>query len=814
MITIYAEKPDMGTKIAAALDAIHLKDGRDITFSELEKYESAIKYQRSKDGCFKIRCYNEDVVVTWGYGHMAGLKQATDYDPEYSDWTKIPLPFIPETYELRITASDSYQMNRIKRFFFSSRMLICATDNDREGDLIFDYIYSILNCHTPFKRAIYNQQSKEEFQKAFRWDNLIDQKDRINVIKAGRARSAGDFIVGTGPTVAMTLKHNVKGRKPLSIGRVQTAVLNMIVSRELEIQTFKPQDYWTIKGKFSTSDGESYIGYHKIKRFDKQEEADLINRKLAGFNGNVMSVKEVKSKKNKPFLYSLVSLQMDSNKAFGFSLEKTLEIAQSLYEKGLTTYPRTDATCLPEDMHAEMQKVFQMLQETNYAGLIPENPVNYYTKQYFDNSKIESHYAIVPTKKVPGGMTQDEAKVYDLIVRSVLTMLYPSATMSKTTIVTEVNGEEFISHGMSVVDPGYMSVTGVPRDKLLPNVTDQELVKAECSLETKKTEPPKRYTDASLVNAMVNCGKTIDDEELKELMSKGQDGKPRGLGRPSSQASILTTLASRDYIKRDGKTIIPSSRGINLIKVLPVDDLKSAVMTAEWEKRLDNIEKGTESYETFMRDLEDSVRYWTSQILNSEDTGVSFQSETEAGLNCPFCGKPMRVFSWGLGCTGYSDKSCSFGVSNPYNGKKLSDVMLKELITKGRTKEISGFIKKSDKSKYSGALHINKQTKRVEFVPREHKDPVHTNIPCPKCGKALIRTGWGYECSEITTGCNFTLGTVCTKRLTGEQMKLLLNGQTVAVKGMRSNKGKSFVAEVYIAQDGEEKGKIKFKKYL
>ena len=424
MITIFAEKPDVGTKIAAALDAIVLSSGDRVDFDHIQKYEKQIKAQRAKQGYFKIRHNGEETYVTWGIGHLCELKQAQDYNKEYKQWKNIPLPFIPESYELKCSKGMEKQLRLIKNIFDHSDLIICATDDDREGDLIFDYIYRYLNCSVPFKRALFNQQSKEEWQKAFRKENLVDGIKRKPVIEAGRGRSAGDFVVGANLTTAMTLKF--PGNNVLSVGRVQTAVLSMLVARELEIQNFKPKDYWVLKGKFNSEHG-SYEGTHVVKKCDKESDADEILRKLSADTGpaTVKSIKEKSFWREKPYLYSLQGLQMDANKVYGFSLQHTLDLAQSLYEKGFTTYPRTDSSHLTDDMGPEMKKVIQMLFSSDTYSKFKSHatePVDSSNKYYFDSSKVESHYAIVPTSKKLslGQMSDDEKKLYDMIARSVI----------------------------------------------------------------------------------------------------------------------------------------------------------------------------------------------------------------------------------------------------------------------------------------------------------------------------------------------------------------------------------------------------------
>lgn len=315
MIVIYAEKPDMGAKIAAALDCIHLNNGTDVNFSELNRYDEEIKKQRIRDGLFNITYAGEETIVTWGIGHMVGLKQAYDYDESYKKWENLPLPYIPEEYGTKITTPNTAQFCRIKNLFYAADKIICATDDDREGDLIFAYIYDFINCHTPYERALFNKQSQAEFIKAFSPENLVPSWKRQPVIDAGKARSAGDFIVGAGPTVAMSLKFD--GNGTLSVGRVQTAVLNMICEREHEIKNFKPKNYWVIKADFICPNGNKYSAEHITKRFDILIAAKEIFNKISDKKEAVISSIEKKDvKKGKPNLYSLATLQMEANKRY------------------------------------------------------------------------------------------------------------------------------------------------------------------------------------------------------------------------------------------------------------------------------------------------------------------------------------------------------------------------------------------------------------------------------------------------------------------------------------------------------------------
>lgn len=607
MIAIYAEKPDMGTKIAAALFGIPLENGVVVTFSQLEKYERQIKAQRTKNGYFKIRYQGQEAYVTWGYGHMCTLKELPDIDIRYQNWKNIPLPYIPDHYELKLLGNNTKQYNVIKNIFNKANHIICATDSDREGDLIMDYLYRYMQCKTPYSRAIFHEQSQESFQKAFLPENLVSSTDRLSVIESGRARSTGDFIVGMNLTVACTLKYPNNG--VLSIGRVQTAVLNMIVQRENEIHDFKPTPYFVLQGKFATQKGIQYIGTHVSQKIPNAQEAHELLSKLQNGShvGVISNLHTEQIKKKKPYLYDLSTLQMDANKKYGFSLSKTLSLAQKLYENGYITYPRTDSVYLPDDMGEEMQRTIDHLMSlTVYSEYNTGRRVDPLDRHYFDSHKVSSHYAIVPTPKA-GMPTGDEGKLYDLIARSVI-------------------------------------CAGKPGER------------------------------------------------------------PLGLGRPSSQASIVQTLEDRQYIEKKGKTIIPTTKGINLIACFPVQELKSAVMTAQWEKRLDDIENGMDSYESFLSDLQASVRNWTNQVITAPINPIlgAGKEGKMTDYTCPICGKKMEEYLNMYGCSGHKEKTCDFKVPKKVCGVTLKAADLDSLFKNGQTQTIKGFVSKEKKNLMHG----------------------------------------------------------------------------------------------------------------
>ena len=302
---------------------------------------------------------------------------------------------------------------------------------------------------------------------------------------------------------------------------------------------------------------------------------------------------------------------------------------------------------------------------------------------------------------------------------------------------------------------------------------------------------------------MITCGKHIDDAELRKVMSSGADGKPRGLGRPSTQASTVTTLETRRYLERKGKSLIPTERGIHLISIFPIEDLKAPVMTAQWEKRLDDIEKGTDDYTSFITDLENSVRKWTKMIMELKSDDAEFQSNS-SNYKCPICGRALLNFPWGYGCSGYQDDKCKFNIPRKIASKTLTEKQIQNLIQKGDSGYISGFVKNEGKT-FGARIVIDKEEKKLKF-----DDDVHGELLCPLCGKPLRKMAWGYGCTGYReTRCNFAIGTVAKKKLTDHQIKALLAGESVMVKGMKGKNG-SFDAEVRLCNAGENKGKLQF----
>ena len=798
MITIYAEKPDVGNKIAAALDKITLSSGKEITFKDLKANEKAVKAQQFKDGYLKIKYLGDDCYVTWGYGHLCELKQAVDYDADYKNWSKMPMPFIPTEYQVKVKSEVKKQFNLVSDLMKKSSLVINATDYDREGELIFAYLYDAAKCKVPFKRAHFSSQTEEGLQDGFA--KLLTAAEVKDITDAGRGRSVADFVVGANLTAQMTLKAG--GKNVLSIGRVQTPTLNMLVEREEAIRSFVPSPYYTITADFKTTAGEVYKAEHKTKKFTNKAEAQAIYDNITGKKGKVKNVEKKTEYKEGPNLYSLSSLQMAANSKYGFTMAKTLTVAQQLYEAGYTTYPRTDSQYLTEDMEPVVNTVLDVLEKNNatYASFITGRPRSFEKKKYFDDKKVQSHFAIIPTKSYPSGLTPDQEKLYDLIARSVIMMLYKKAKLENTKITTDVEGEEFISNGKVVIDPEWMAIDTKSKDELLPNVKVGDIVSGTYKINEKMTQPPKRYTDKTLLSAMLNSGKELDDAELKKIMASGD---VNGIGTEATRASIIETLIKRGYAERDKKNIFATERGIQLIHALPIKEIKSAELTALWEKRLNNIALGKDSLPVFIKDIEDATRKWVAELATSVSKGA-INSASVIGT-CPACGKNVIKTKWGYGCVGYTD-GCKFTISGEIAHKKITDAQVKKLLEKGSTGTIKGFKSSSGKS-FDTALVLDDDKKVVfEFTLSAPKTstapPEKTELKCPKCSKMLTKTAWSFKCE-----CGFMISRkIASRDMSDDEIKQLLEtGSTDTITDFKSKAGKNFKAKVLLDENYKTK---------
>ena len=696
MITIFAEKPDMAKRIASAMSSRPVKQSH----------------------YYEVNYNGNEYAVTWGYGHLCELFDVKDYTND-AKWTKDNFPFFPESFRLKIKSGINQQQsktnkehfNEIKGLFNNSEYIINATDADREGELIFAYVYELMKCKTPWKRLWLNSTQNDAIKNALA--NLKDSSTMIPLQNAARCRSQADWLIGINATVLSTLSFGGY-KNVMNVGRVQTPTLAILVNRETEIQNFKSEPFWTIKGNFSTTKGEKYVGeLKKPEKFFDKEEAIVLFTKVKNGEAHITKCEKKPEKKSPPLLYDLNALQMQANSDYGFSAQKTLDIAQKLYEMQYLTYPRTTSKYLPLDLRDTVFDVLDSMQgEYGTWAAKAKSTRASVSKPYFDDSKVESHYAIIPTTKVPYDLTDDENKIYSLVAKSIIRIFYPDAIFNKTSIITEVSGYEFGTNGSSISQLGWMEVgEKVKDDTIVPDVKiGEKVINEKMEIVEGKTEPPKRYTDKSLLKIMETAGKLVDSEELRLLM------KDSGLGTPATRAGIIEKLIKTGYVERNKKTLIPTEKGIYLIRNLPCEELKSPEMTGVWEKRMYQVEQGKDNLTSFMNDIEKQTEKICKSITDkvmTEDVKPFTASNTEYG-KCPLCGGSVIKTKWGYGCANYHTTKCNFSISGSICGKKMTETNIKNLLSKGTTGKISGFKSKTGKT-FSATIKLIDGKTEFEF---------------------------------------------------------------------------------------------------
>jgi len=542
---------------------------------------------------------------------------------------------------------------------------------------------------------------------------------------AARSRGEADWIVGMNATRAYSVRFGGRGNV-LSVGRVQTPTLKLLVERETEIQNFEPEKFWTVYARFSR-DGSSYDGVwfkNKENRLPEKEAADGIAAKVRGGTGTVRKAQKKTATEKPPLLYDLTGLQRNANARYGFTAERTLRAAQALYEeRKLITYPRTSSRYLSRDMVGGLRKRIEA------AGALPELspfaqkllggsklPIS---KRTVDDSKVTDHHAIIPTnKKVSDGLSPDEAKVYDLVARRFLAVFFPAARFENTTVVTEVRGETFLSRGRVVLEAGWRALypdgVGGRKEKeppVLPSVeVGQEWAVARVGVKEGETKPPPRYSESALLGAMETAGRIVEDEELRQQM------KDSGLGTPATRAATIERLIKVGYVEREKKVLVPTEKGRALIGLLGESPLASAELTARWEERLAKMEKGAERRPDFMADINGFATGLVEAVRAMEGEKLAAPSRNREPLGaCPKCGAPVVETRKAYGCSAWKKSGCDFAIWKQVSGKRLSEGQARQLLTRGRTGQMKGFMSKAGKP-YSAALKLDGEHRvRLEF---------------------------------------------------------------------------------------------------
>lgn len=551
--------------------------------------------------------------VTWTFGHLCSLKEPEDYNPNWKQWRVEDLPIAPETFGIKVMPDDGVQrqFNVIQTLVGQCSEVINCGDAGQEGELIQRWVLLKSGCKVPVKRLWISSLTDEAIKEGF--TKLKDAKEFDNLFAAGNSRAIGDWMLGINGTRLYTKKYG-QAKMTLSVGRVQTPTLAMIVHRQLEINAFKSEEYWELKTKYRDTEFLCQIDRLKTEERAHQGLAYLKEKPFI-----VTSFEQKEGKEGNPRLYDLTSLQVDGNKRYAFSADETLKHVQNLYEKKLVTYPRVDTTYLSEDLHPKIPNTLRGLRDyTRFTAALLEKPIPK-TKTIFDNKKVTDHHAIIPTGIAPSGISPDEQKVYDLITRRFIAAFYPECKVSNTTVIGQVDQLTFKASGKQILEKGWRLVYDdletktskkeESEEKVLPLFSEGESGAHEPFIHKGKTSPPKPYTEATLLRAMETAGKLVEDEEMRELM------KENGIGRPSTRSSIIETLFKRKYIEKKKKNLIPTEMGIQLILTIKNDLLKSPELTGQWEHKLRQMERGKYDPKQFKEELFKMVRSLTDEVI-------------------------------------------------------------------------------------------------------------------------------------------------------------------------------------------------------
>ncbi|NBX80075.1 MAG: DNA topoisomerase III [Flavobacteriales bacterium] len=573
-----------------------------------------------RDGYFEGNGY----CVTWTFGHLCSLKDPEDYNPIWKSWRLEDLPIIPEQFGIKIKNDSGIQkqFKTIETLVAQAEEVINCGDAGQEGELIQRWVLLKAKCKVPIKRLWISSLTEEAIREGF--NKLKDSRDFDNLFAAGNSRAVGDWVLGINGTRLYTRKFG-KNQMTLSVGRVQTPTLAMIVQRQKEINAFKSEEYWELKTVYRETEFLC-----QIDRLKSQDKAEKGLEYLKGKPFEITSFEQKEGKEGNPRLYDLTSLQVDGNKRYSFSAEDTLKHIQSLYEKKLVTYPRVDTTYLSEDLHPKIPGIMGNLRDySRFTGLVLAQPIPK-SKTIFDDKKITDHHAIIPTGVVPSGITPDEQRIYDLICRRFIAVFYPECKVSNTTVLGKVDKLIFKVTGKQIIDAGWRVVydefktptnqqensegkkgtkSKEEEEKILPIFTEGESGPHEPIIHKGKTSAPKPYTEATLLRAMETAGKMVENEEMRDMM------KENGIGRPSTRANIIETLFKRKYIERKKKNIIATETGMQLIDLISNELLKSPELTGQWEFKLRQIEKGSYDPQLFKQELYQMVRGITDEVI-------------------------------------------------------------------------------------------------------------------------------------------------------------------------------------------------------
>jgi DNA topoisomerase-3 len=747
---------------------------------------------------------DDQLRVSWCLGHLAELAEPSSYDPAWKRWSFDHLPMLPERFGLQPRKDSGADQWRVVRDLLKSRdcaEVINACDAGREGELIFAHCYELAGCEAPVKRLWISSMTDKAVLQGF--DRLRDGATMVHLEAAARCRTEADWLVGLNATRAMTIRLAAgPGGALRSLGRVQTPTLAMLCDREQAIDDFVPRDFWKVVATFARGvpEGERWDAVwttqgpdgKPLDRFEDKPEAQAVADRVASGIGRVEEVQRQRKREKPPQLYDLTSLQREANQRFGYTAERTLELAQALYERHkVLTYPRTDSRHLGSDQLPELPDVARGLSFGPYARaaeLALEREPASLGKRFVDDAEISDHHAIIPTGQDPRrlGLSGDEKRIFDLVARRFLGAFHPDAVFATVSLLTAVGDDRFLAKGRSRLEAGWQAIDppqNTKKERLLPAVEQgEEAPVVDLQLEEGQTRPPRRYNDASLLAAMERAGEELDDAELKRAM------KRNGLGTPATRAAIIETLVKRGYVRREDRHIVPTRIGRALIRALPVEDLRSPRLTGEWEARLVAMAEGQENREAFMAD----IRRFTAQLVETlrdapiardqRDILAAQQATGEALGACPRCGGTVRQGRGGWSCGG-----CPLFIPGKVARREISPRMAKTLLDKGETKPVKGFKSRENKP-FEAALCIDEEGRvRLHFP-----DPEPMGA-CPACGKPVRRRGRIYTC-DTGRDCRFVVFEEMTGRKIPETAvkQLLASGRSELLTGFESRDGRRF----------------------
>ena len=737
-----------------------------------------------RDGFYEGNGY----AVTYTFGHLCTLLEPKDYKPHWKSWDLNNLPMLPERFDTKVTGDSGIkkQFDIVKGLFEKAEVIINCGDAGTEGELIQRWVINQCNYKGKVQRLWISSLTEEAIKDGF--NNLKPAENYDNLYYAGYSRAIGDWLLGLNATRLYTVKFGGY-KQVLSVGRVQTPTLAMLVNRYFEIQNFKPQPYWELQTTYRNT-----LFNYEDGRFLKQEDGQVLADKVAQSEFEIVSVKKKKGKEYAPKLFDLTGLQVYCNNKFGFSADETLKIVQKLYEMKVVTYPRVDTTFLPNDVYPKVHGILSKL--TNYSkltqALLGQKIKN--SKRVFDDKKVTDHHAIIPTG-IQGNLQYNQQQVYDIITKRFIAVFYPDSDVSNTSVLGKAAEVPFKTTGKEILTKGWRIVFETEESKAkkelniqttLPSFTKGEKGPHEPSFLEKETKPPRNFTEASLLRAMETAGKQVDDDEMRELM------KENGIGRPSTRASIIETLFRRKYIERKKKLVLPTQTGIDLINIIDNELLKSAELTGRWEKRLKEIERGDFNAGTFINNMKKMVDELVYEVRsNTTKKRISSNSDSQSaqekspqsrknkktkkqvvGKTCPKCKKGQLLKgSTAYGCSEYKN-NCDLKIPFQFCDKKISENQIIRLIDKGCTTNLKGF--SVNDTKAEGLLRFDDDF-NVKFEPKKTLTPdadksLQSKITCPKCKKGTILKGkTAYGCSDYKKGCDFVF--------TFEDIKKIANGK-------------------------------------